>query len=61
MQSALSPTDLMPSASIHSLLSATSVVPRMHWRRDPADLQQVLLLIAELDHLSRTGSFRADL
>jgi len=61
MQSALSPTDLLASASIHSFLSATSVLPRTHWRRDPADLQQVLLLIAELDHLSCRSSFGADL
>jgi len=61
MQSALSPTDLLASASIQSLIRATTVVPRRHWRMDPADLQQVLLLIAELDHLSRTSSCRANL
>jgi len=52
-ESALSP--------IQGLFSATSVVPRSHWRRDPADLQQVLLLIAELDHMLRTSSFRREL
>ena len=52
-ESALSP--------IQGLFGATSVVPRLHWRRDPADLQQVLLLIAELDHMLRTSSFRGEL
>ena len=61
MQSALSFTDLLASASIQSLISASNVVPRAHWRRDPGDLQQVLQLIAELEQMRHASSFRTDL
>jgi len=54
MQSALIPVDVLTQAStMDSILSTAAVaVERRNWKRNPVELQQVLLLIAELERLA---------